>query len=262
MTLERSKAEAILIDTLGPPVKNIVKILGVLTPSGKPLALHRETAAVRLWFRPPQPPTLPEVTLLPGPAKNADLTGPLALLAQPDTLRVDILSEAGLRGFLSWYGGKIDDAEVFHRAFAEFLDIYAAYSNDRPFRSFHEGLAAAWEDYKPRLRTRAPEILGAEGWSEADVGTGLILDRTIASIEIQDTKSSLNNNLVFWQNRFGHANRDHHALIDARNNGPQRREFERLLFDLYRNVADEGTIFERLSELTGASTRCSLICSS
>jgi hypothetical protein len=165
------------------------------------------------------------------------------------------LSEAGLLELHSWYDGKTDAAGKFHRAFTGFRDLYATYGNGRPFLGFHEGVAAAWEDYKRRLRTRAQDILGAEGWIEADIRTGRILNRTIDSIEIHDAKSNLNNNLVFWQNRFGHANRDHHALLDARNNGFRRREFESLLFDLYRGGGDEGTVFERLSELSGGKYR-------
>jgi hypothetical protein len=37
----------------------------------------------------------------------------------------------------------------------------------------------------------------------------------IEAIEIQEGRSNLTNNLVFWQNRFGHANRDHRALLEA-----------------------------------------------
>jgi hypothetical protein len=144
------------------------------------------------------------------------------------------------------------DPEAFRSAFAEFSELYAAYSKGRPFLGFHEGLAAVWEEYKPRLRKRAQEILGAEEWTETEIGTGRILESTIDAIEIHDPKSNLNNNLVFWQNRYGHANRDHYALIDARDDRARRREFERLLFDLYRSGADEGSIFGGLSEISGS----------
>ena len=72
-------------------------------------------------------------------------------------------------------------------------------------------------------------------------------------IEIQNTpRVNLTNNLVFWQNRFGHANRDHHVLLEALTNRPLRRELEGLFYGLYRGNEDEGGVFERLSQLTGA----------
>jgi hypothetical protein len=58
--------------------------------------------------------------------------------------------------------------------------------------------------------------------------------------------------LVFWQNRFGHANRDHRALLEAEANQKLRQEIEALLFNLYRTGGDEGATFNRLSELTGS----------
>jgi hypothetical protein len=142
------------------------------------------------------------------------------------------------------------EARAFQPAFTEFRELYAAQNKGEPFTNFHTGFAPVWEDYKPRLRDRARTILAIEAWSDADIGTGEILRRTIDAIEIQDTKSNLINNLVFWQNRFGHANRDHHALLDARKNVPRRKELERLLFGLYRGGENEGELFDRLTELT------------
>jgi hypothetical protein len=141
------------------------------------------------------------------------------------------------------------DTVSFHNAFEQFRGLIESYDKGHPFTNFHEGLAAAWEEYKPRLRDRARQILAADGWAEAAIGAGDILDRVIASIEIQETKSNLINNLVFWQNRYGHANQEHRALLEARTNPTTRSVFERLLFDLYRTVSDEGATFERLSSV-------------
>jgi len=132
----------------------------------------------------------------------------------------------------------------FHRAFERFRELVSSYDKGQPFTNFHEGVAAVWEEYKPRLRARAREILAAEKWTEAEVGAGNILDRVIASIEIQDQNSNLTNNLVFWQNRYGHANRDHRALLEARASPGARKEFERLFFGLYRGD-DDGATFDR-----------------
>lgn len=139
----------------------------------------------------------------------------------------------------------------FDAAYSRFQSLMMAKSG-HAFTGFHEGLAAVWESYKPRLREHALGILRTEEWSEADIGSGTILNRVIQAIEIQDNRITLSNNLVFWQNRFGHANRDHHVLLEATSNPKLRRELEALMFSVFHGGADEGVIFDRLSELTGA----------
>jgi hypothetical protein len=121
-----------------------------------------------------------------------------------------------------------------------------------PFRNFQEGIAAGWEGYKPRLRDHALELLAPQSWSPEQIGTGAILEHAIRAIEIQEQRLNLVNNLVFWQNRFGHANRDHRVLLEARSNPELLHRLEELLFALYRSDADEGELFDALSERTGA----------
>lgn len=139
----------------------------------------------------------------------------------------------------------------FQNAYARFLKNVAAKQKGEPFASFNEGVVAAWEGYKPRLRARALEILGTEGWYGAMIGTGEILRRTISAIEIHEDRINLTNNLVFWQNRYGHANRDHRALLEAVDRPATRRLLEQAIFDLYQG-GDEEKVFARLSELLGA----------
>jgi hypothetical protein len=139
----------------------------------------------------------------------------------------------------------------FRAAFGRFQGLVTQ-KYGHPFAGFDEGLAAVWESYKPRLRDKALGLLRTGEWSENQIGSGAILNRAIEAIEIQDGSSNLTNNLVFWQNRFGHANRDHHALLEAEANQKLRREIEALLFSLYRTGGDEGATFNRLSELTGS----------
>jgi hypothetical protein len=117
------------------------------------------------------------------------------------------------------------------------------------FRSFHEGIAARWEDYKPRLRKHALSLLDAPNWSEASLGRGRILPKVISAIEIADR--DLPNNLVRWENRWGPANQSHNAMLDALSSGRGIREFERLLFSLFRGQAADGEIFEQLRALAG-----------
>ncbi len=136
------------------------------------------------------------------------------------------------------------------RAWSRFLKNIAAFQKGAPFSNFDEGVAAAWEGYKPRLRTRALEILAPESWTPEMVGTGQILHRAIGAIEIQEDRVNLTNNLVFWQNRYGHANREHRALLEAIDRPGPRRDIEKALFGLYRG-GDEGALFSELSELLG-----------
>ncbi len=105
----------------------------------------------------------------------------------------------------------------FPAAFARFQDLASRF--DQPFTRFDEGLIAAWESYKPRVRDVALERLQAENWTQDQIGSGKIIAKVIAAIEIQATHGDLTNNMVFWQNRFGHANRDHRAFIEAATTG-------------------------------------------
>ncbi|MCF1504019.1 hypothetical protein L0F51_09610 [Afifella sp. H1R] len=140
------------------------------------------------------------------------------------------------------------DNESFRAGFVRFQELIESRSG-HPFHGFHEGLAAVWENYKPRLRDHARGKLELETWEESDIGSGTIVSRTIEAIEIQDSHLNLTNNLVFWQNRFGHANREHRVLLEAQQDAGLRQKVERLLFGLYRRNEDEGTIFEALNHL-------------
>lgn len=139
----------------------------------------------------------------------------------------------------------------FESSFGHFQDLLECFSGEA-FTRFDEGLIAAWESYKPRLREVALERLTPGAWEEHRIGSGEILDRTIDAIEIQATHGDLTNNLVFWQNRFGHANREHRALLEAQATGTGIEHIERLLFQLFRSDRDEGEVFQELSEATGA----------
>ncbi|MGX9179121.1 hypothetical protein [Mesorhizobium sp. BHbdii] len=263
MTLTVAEAEAVLRSRLGEPAKPPTDyVVGFTTPSGKVLAVHREAAETRIWFQPPAPPNLNGVSLLSSASNgNSNISGPLLPLRSPTTLRVEVDSRGALNRFLDWYAGSMTvvratnladgvDPHAFRDAFARFQRLMTAKSG-HPFMNFQEGLAAVWESYKPRLRDYALGLLRDGEWSEADIGSGAILTRIIEAIEIQDSRSNLTNNLVFWQNRYGHSNRDHRALLEGASNPKLRREIEGLLFGLFRGRTDEGATFDRLSELTG-----------
>jgi hypothetical protein len=259
MTLPIPTAKAILRQRLGTPVKDVKYVYGFRTASGRVLALHPEQKETRLWHQPPEAPSLPGVRRIL-PAKNDDLNGPMAPLAGAQIPRVEIADGDALHRFLDWYSGSMAaqhaagtaagiDPRAFLEAFSRFQGLINARSG-HPFTSLDEGLAAVWEGYKPRVREYALSLLRPDEWSESEVGSGAILNRMIEAIEIQDSRSNLNNNLVFWQNRYGHANRDHRVLLEAASNSKLCREIEGLLFGLFRSGADEATTFDRLSDLT------------
>ncbi len=263
MTLSIQESEKILQSKLGQPTKTPTdKVIGFTTPIGKVLAVHREAAETRIWFEPPAPPTIEGVRLMDSPSNgNSNLVGQLLPLTASTTLRVEVESSEALVRFLDWYLGDKSVSEsplgiaphtkfVFSSAYQHFQDLVEEKSG-HPFKDFNEGLAAVWENYKPRLRERALELLNTPNWSEGDIGSGVILNHMIAAIEIQESSSTLDNNLVFWQNRFGHANRDHKVLLEAVADPKLKHEIEDLLFGLYRGDLEDGVAFDRLSELTG-----------
>jgi hypothetical protein len=260
MTLPIPTAKAILRARLGEPVKDIQYVFGFRTNDGRAIALHAAQQQARLWYQPPEAPNLPGVRRIAS-AKNADLNGPLAALAGSSTPRVEIADADALHRFLDWYLARQregqpttrllgNERQSFGQAYAHFQELMTAKSG-HPFTGFEEGLAAVWESYKPRLRDHARNLLQIEHWSAADIGSGSILARVIEAIEIDDKPRNLTNNLVFWQNRYGHANRDHRILLEAVENARLRREVEAEMFALYVGKEDEGAIFERLSELSG-----------
>jgi hypothetical protein len=77
------------------------------------------------------------------------------------------------------------------------------------------------------------------------VGKGRILERIIKAIEIHGRERNLWNNLVTWQNRYGHKSRSHRALLDAQSGVSACRIFEQWFLDLFRNP---GTSTPRLPD--------------
>lgn len=138
------------------------------------------------------------------------------------------------------------DRNRFNVEFQWFKGLIPKRDEGRAFTSFHEGVVDDWEGYKPRVRDRARGILALEVWTEMEIGSGAILQRTIEAVEIED------NNLVLWQNRWGQASCEHRALLDARQDATIQLEVERRLFDLFKGVADESTTFGHLKEVLGA----------
>lgn len=137
------------------------------------------------------------------------------------------------------------DRHRFNEEFHWFKILIQEHDQGRAFTSFREGVADDWEGYKPGVRDRALLILAPQGWTEAEIGSGTILQRMIEAVEIKG------NNLIVRQNRWGPGSSEHSALLDARRDANRQLELERCLFDLFHG-ADEGATFGRLKGVLGA----------
>jgi hypothetical protein len=141
--------------------------------------------------------------------------------------------------------------ERFAEEFDRFKRLIAINDEGRPFTNFNEGLAADWEGYKSRLRDRALAILSFDSWSATSIGSGTILNKLISAIEINDKRAGIRNNLVFWENRYGHANRDHRILLDAADDTKLTKEIETHLFNLYFDRNSDESSFNAINEIIG-----------
>jgi hypothetical protein len=144
---------------------------------------------------------------------------------------------------------KIEEAR-FAEQFERFQRILTFDGGGHPFVDFDEGVAWTHESYKPRLNAYARELLDVPSWDDESFGDGMILEHVISAIEVNNDQRNAPNNLVFWQNRFGHSNRAHRALLEARRNKNLCARIERQVFALYRDGSDEGAVFDGLAELT------------
>lgn len=116
-------------------------------------------------------------------------------------------------------------ALTFQAQFERFKTALLGNSGEA-FRSFREGLPLEWEGYKEHVRTRARGLLKFSQWKEKEIGTGRILDRVIAAIEINEG-TNRRNNLVAWLPRFGPKSVSHWVLKEARRDRAKRSQLER-----------------------------------
>jgi hypothetical protein len=142
------------------------------------------------------------------------------------------------------------DVPNVEREFRKFSDIVYPRFGDGPFTTFRDGAAQAWEGYKPKVRNAALARLGVDAWTADDVGSGRILERTIAAIEIGGDDQH-RNNLVPWEGRYGPSSAAHTPLVSAMRDPQRRTRYERLFIAAFRLQMDSGHCFERLRELAG-----------
>jgi hypothetical protein len=135
---------------------------------------------------------------------------------------------------------------LFNTQFSHFKDQIAATSGE-PFRSFQEGLPSEWEDYKQRVWHEAQEQLELP-WQQQEIGTGEILRKVVAAIEIKRSKT-LRNNLVAWDGRRGPDSRSHVAFVEASQQDVQH--LEQWAYDFYVGEMSPEAAFETLGQLAG-----------
>jgi hypothetical protein len=133
----------------------------------------------------------------------------------------------------------------FRRAFSTFRGEIRRITGER-FSSFREGLPHDLEGYKLPLRHRALRELDIDRWTQEMVGSGEILKRSIASVELRDSEESCRNNLVEWSGRWGPKSRSHRMMIEAMSTKATRRRAEQLLYQLFRLQKMEEPAFRDL----------------
>jgi hypothetical protein len=143
------------------------------------------------------------------------------------------------------------DRDLFRLQFERFEERVRGASGRR-FTSFKEGIPAEWEGYKEHLRQKALGQLNVNSMSEAQIGDGAILERLIECIEISAAPDTEANNLVRWENRYGHASRSHRALLDARQNPTAVRTIESWAVGFFRGAIPPADAFEQFREIVGS----------
>jgi hypothetical protein len=143
------------------------------------------------------------------------------------------------------------DSAIFQEQFEHFKKrIHRA--SGLPFSTFREGLPAKWEGYKAHLRERALRRLAIPDLLKIEIGEGAILERLIACIEISAEAGGGANNLVRWENRFGHANRSHHVLLDARTNMAAMRSIEAWAIVFFGDAVPAAESFAMFRQIAGS----------
>lgn len=107
------------------------------------------------------------------------------------------------------------------------------------------------ENYKRKLVETARKILDVGSWTKADIGTGKILEKVIASIEIDTSLDGekIKNNLVFTS-QHSYTNKPHQSLLDAVS-AKSTVELETLFFNFYTDQQSDDTSFEQMTALLG-----------
>ena len=136
---------------------------------------------------------------------------------------------------------------IFLRARDDFLErVRSNEPGRREFRDFRSGVIGTQEGSKVKIREEAIRRLDTSSWLESMIGTGQILNRIIAAIEVEG------NNLIMIEARNGPGTEGHVGLKQA--TSAERDRIERLAYRLFRGDEEPGQeIFSNWVTEIGAS---------
>ena len=124
-------------------------------------------------------------------------------------------------------------ASISQEILLPYLDAYIRYLHTQERAEGCRPLSNASEDYKRAIAETAANLLNADHWNEADIGSGIIGESVIKAVQ-------KNVNLVSSFQNIGFANLTREKTLEA----------ETLLYKLYHNHEDEAC-FEPLCSLYG-----------
>jgi len=117
----------------------------------------------------------------------------------------------------------------------------------QPVTSAQSAVFVVHEGFKAEIWAHGRAVLAADTWSEAQIGSGALLDRLRAAIRIRAPQSGVLNNLVDWGNNQRGAD-DTRLLTPAAQTGPARHRLEAALFALYVQDRGHAQVFEALAD--------------
>ncbi len=126
---------------------------------------------------------------------------------------------------------------VFYTKFIEFVE---AQSPKTQFRSFlQHPFVYDEEGYKYDIHRVGRKNLNLMSWQETDIGSGRIIEQTIAAIEFPQ------NNLLQHTLKRGEDSRYHQSLYNAQGSETETLHYEKLLYDFYFDQISTDLAFER-----------------
>lgn len=139
---------------------------------------------------------------------------------------------------------------LFHQRFLQLKDAILKKSG-QPFFSFEEGLPLEWEDYKMKVCEEGRKRLAVDEWTEDEIGSGQIIRRLIAAIEIDIPHTDVRNNLVQWEARFGEQARSHQSLYEALDDPKVTHSYEKLIYDFFKENISRDRAFQGFIDHAG-----------
>ncbi|QSZ67528.1 DUF3883 domain-containing protein [Methanofollis aquaemaris] len=121
----------------------------------------------------------------------------------------------------------------------------------QPFFSFEEGLPRDWENYKKKVCEEGRKRLAVDEWTEDEIGSGQIIRRLIAAIEIDIPNTDTTNNLIESGKRYGEQTRSHRSLYEALHDPGVTRSYEQLIYDLFKEKIPRDRAFQGFIDHAG-----------